>query len=162
MNLQLVLLPQSWRRAAGRLFGKQDFSGRDARRERGWGISLAPSFLSLPAGQEPSELPLTFRLRYPAPQWLLMKPEASGQLFIPDWKQRSNSACVGCWPRKRKMVVKKAERHIEMCLKSTLCLVSSMCKMDRQGNQKMPHWATERKTNNVASKRSDCRHKPHT
>lgn len=83
------------------LFGRRAFSGREAGRGKGWGIYPAPSFLLFPPGPEPSGLPLTFRLPYAAPRWPLLKPDASGWLFIQDWKQRSNSADqrVGRWPR---------------------------------------------------------------
>lgn len=136
-------------------FGKQAFSGRKARREKGWGIYLAPSFLLFPTGQEPSELPLTFRLHYPAPRWPLMKPDASVWLFIQDWKQRSN-------PADQKGERKGDPGKLKDTMLSKIIPFNLIFSMpDRQNNQS-GHIETERKKiNTVFSKRSSG-HLSHT
>lgn len=55
----------------------------------------------------------------------------------------ANSAWVGCWPRKRKvkMIKESWKIHRVWSKIETFNLVSSMWKMDRQDNEKKPHWA---------------------
>lgn len=151
MHLLAGPASQATRKHSSLLFGRQAFSGRKARREKGWGIYLAPSFLLFPPGPEPSELPLTFRLHYSAPRWPLMKPDASGWLFIPDWKQGSTSADQkgGALPKKGKEKVIQGSWNTQSVVQNNI-LYSDF---QRDGHTGQPT-ELERKINTVFSKRS--------